>query len=264
MLRSLVGSEMCIRDSQQTAYLRERLSAHEWRVFFERIDADGDGVITEEEFVAYYVEAAAATADNAKDVSNAVMATELEASIDAPGLRAELHATKQALDLSMASAEALAGSKAELENEVKCLKEQVRGTPLMASDLSCEGRKDQSQLELQKESTRVQEVQDKLDTALSTIKHLESSVTLALSPSRSHTSEIDLEAQAAPDDTTKAVAPSLRSRLRIVRQQAKNVMCHPRFGAPQGLWTYLLAMHVLMYYTLHSCVPCMPPQGSHE
>ena len=43
------------KEIQSDPELREKLSATKWKVFFGEIDSDGDGVITCEEFVAYYI-----------------------------------------------------------------------------------------------------------------------------------------------------------------------------------------------------------------
>merc|ERR1712166_1680653 len=56
---SLSHSELK-KEIQQDDVLRQRLSAAKWKTFFLEIDVDGDGVITEEEFVTYYVKTAAA------------------------------------------------------------------------------------------------------------------------------------------------------------------------------------------------------------
>jgi len=41
------------------------------------------------------------------------------------------------------------------------------------------------------------------------------------------------------------------------RQQGKAFFFEQKFGLAQGMWLYVLALHLLVYYSLHSCTPCL-------
>ena len=50
------------KEIQKDSGLRQRLAVTKWKTFFMEIDSDGDGVVTVEEFVAYYVKQCSASA----------------------------------------------------------------------------------------------------------------------------------------------------------------------------------------------------------
>merc|ERR1711865_1312914 len=57
---------------QQDDQLRQRLSAAKWLTFFVEIDVNGDGVITEEEFVTHYVKTALITSSPRLSAKSAI------------------------------------------------------------------------------------------------------------------------------------------------------------------------------------------------
>jgi len=57
------------KEIQQDEQLWQRLSAAKWLTFFVEIDVNGDGVITEEEFVTHYVKTALITSSSSPRLS---------------------------------------------------------------------------------------------------------------------------------------------------------------------------------------------------
>ena len=130
---SLSHSELK-KEIQKDSELRERLSATKWKTFFSEIDSDGDGMITQEEFVVYYTKhcaegdgeeaAAAAAAEEeaaaakAKAAEEEAAAAEEEAAAAAAKAVEEEAAEEEAAAAKAAEEEAAAAKTAEDEAAV--------------------------------------------------------------------------------------------------------------------------------------------------
>ena len=151
---SLSHSELK-KEIQKDSELRERLSATKWKTFFIEIDSDRDGLITQEEFVAYYIkhcsegvvpdgetaaEEEAAAAKSAEEEATAAKAAEEEAA--AATAAEEEAAAATSAEEEAAAAEALSTPEAvtqpralssPLEDELSNLENEVTPNPAQSA-----------------------------------------------------------------------------------------------------------------------------------